>query len=449
MKKTEQIVAFLICLLLSIGSMVGCSKSGDSHSSVSASAAVKSDSENISSNDVVEVDFWGGWNGSDLGAMQEIVQTFNQSQNGIHVTLSNFSWADMFSKLVTEYADGVPCDVMGLHPFEIGQYAEMGLYNPELIKQLNLDKNNYLDSVWNGTYYKDVQYAVPLDSHMHGLFYNKDLFEEYGITKAPETGDELIETAIKLTIDKNGKHPDEDGFDENNIIQYGLGMGMNHHLLSQFQTLMCQQGEEPFSSNMVEVTFDDEKAVKAMTWLQDLVFRYHVAPLGETSYSDDFINGSVAMAIGGSWDVPKIKGSDIDWGVTLYPQVFDSQKAYWAAAHMLVFPSNKNPNEKKQAAAVEFVSWLSNNLQLWADAGYVPSSKQMESYVKQDENISVWLDAMPYVKYMPAHPKASQLFNQTAPCPFVTAYSALILDNDDPAEVVKQFKSDLNNILNN
>ena len=198
---------------------------------------------------------------------------------------------------------------------------------------------------------------------------------------------------------------------------------------------------------MTEADFDDEKAEKAFTWLQDLVFKYHVAPLGETSYSDDFVNGTVAMAIGGSWDVPKIQSSDIDWGVTLYPQVFDGERAYWAAAHMLVFPSSKNPDKDKVDAAVQFASWLTENLQLWADAGYVPSSKQMESYVAQDENISVWLEAMDYAHYMPAHPKASQLFNQSAPSPFVTAYSSLILDGEDPAEVVRQFKADLNQIL--
>ena len=435
-KRIKKMLGILLTLIL-ICTAAGCSDNTET----------QTNDHSDSDSETVNIDFWGGWNGSDLGAMEGIVEQFNESQDNIHVTLTTFSWSDMFSKLITEYADGVPCDILGLHPFEIGQYAEMGLYNPDPVAELDLDKNDYSEAVWEGTFYDGTQYAVPLDSHMHGVFYNKALFEEYGITKVPETGSELVETAIRLTVDANGLHPDEEGFDPDNIVQYGLGMGMNHHLLFQFQTLMCQQGEEPFSADMTEVTFDEEKAVKAFTWLQDLVFKYHVAPLGETSYSDDFVNGTVAMAIGGSWDVPKIQTSDIDWGVTLYPQVFEGERAYWASAHMLVFPSNKNPDEKKTAAAIEFASWMTGNLQLWADAGYVPSSKQMESYVAQDENTSIWLEAMDYVHYMPAHPKASQLFNQSAPSPFVTAYSSLILDGVDPAEVVRQFQADLNQIL--
>lgn len=454
MKKVKQVISLLTVAVMLFSTLAGCGSSqntsepSSSETASSADTVKTEESKTEASDEVVNIDFWGGWNGSDLAVMQEIVDSYNASQEKVNVTLTVFSWSDMFSKLVTEYADGVPCDVMGLHPFEIGQYAEMGLYNPDPVAQLGLNESDYSEAVWQGTFYDGVQYAVPLDSHMHGLFYNKEIFEEYGITKVPETGDELVETAIKLTVDANGKHPDEAGFDENNIVQYGLGMGMTHHLLFQFQTLMCQQGEEPFSADMTEVDFDDEKAIKALSWLQDLVFKYHVAPLGETSYSDDFINGTVAMAIGGSWDVPKFKTSDIDWDVTLYPQVFGEEQAYWAAAHMLVFPNSKNPDEKKVAAAVDFVSWISSHLELWADAGYVPSSKQMEDYVKQDEKKEVWLEAVNYVHYVPAHPKASQLFNQTAPSPFVTAYSSLILNNEDPADIVKQFKADLNEILN-
>ena len=185
MKKTiKKSVGLVMALALLTGLLAGCSNNGGNNSD-----------DNESADGVVNIDFWGGWNGSDLGVMEEIVEQFNNSQDNVHVTLTTFSWSDMFSKLVTEYADGVPCDILGLHPFEIGQYAEMGLYNPEPVVELGLDESDYSEVVWDATFYEGVQYAVPLDSHMHGIFYNKALFEEYGITKVPETGDELAETA--------------------------------------------------------------------------------------------------------------------------------------------------------------------------------------------------------------------------------------------------------------
>ena len=47
--------------------------------------------------------------------------------------------------------------------------------------------------------------GVPIDINMHALYYNQDMYDAAGITNPPATGDELIETAMKLTIDSNGK----------------------------------------------------------------------------------------------------------------------------------------------------------------------------------------------------------------------------------------------------
>lgn len=395
----------------------------------------------------VEISFWGGWNGSDLEAMQTIVGNFNDSQEKIHVNFQYYLWADLFSKLITEYVDGEPADVICVHPFEVGQYAEMGLYNPDQVAKLGLKAEDYSEAVWSGTFYQGVQYAAPFDTHMHGLFYNKDIFMANGIEKVPETGDELIETAIALTVDANGKHPNEEGFDRNNVEQYGISFGMNHHALFQWCTLMYQQGEMPFTEDMTEITFNEEKAQKAFQWLQDLIFTYQVAPQGETSYSDSFVNGRAAMVIGGSWDIPKFNGAGLNYGTAAYPQVFDEGKGFWAAAHILLFPTNQNADPAKEAAAVTFANWLIDNSNLWVDSGYVTTKLSTQEYVASKENISMWLDVLDYARYMPAHPKASQLFSQTAPSPFVTAYSSMILEKGDVAQGTTQFIKDLVAIL--
>lgn len=396
----------------------------------------------------VEINFWGGWTGSDAGVWQSMVDTFNQSQTDVHVNLTLYgSWSDMFAKLVTEYTDGQPADVMGVHPFEIGQYANMGLYNADQVAAMGLNPSDYSDAVWAGTMYNGTQYAVPFDSHMHGLYYNKDIFEKNGIEKVPTTGEELIETAIALTVDENGLHPNEEGFDASHVSQYGLSFAMNHHSIFQWCTLMYQQGETPFTEDMTEVTFNTEKAEKAFQWIQDLIYKYRVAPQGETSYSDSFVNGRAAMVIGGSWDVPKFNAAGLNYGTALYPQVFNGAVGYWASAHLLVFPASKKPDAAKQGGAVAFVKWLCDNSNTWADAGYVTTKLSSQEYVKTLENVSMWLDVLDKVHYMPAHEKASQLFNQSAPSPFVTAYSSMIQNQGNVHEGVTQFVKDLNDVL--
>ena len=93
-------------------------------------------------------------------------RNFNNSQDEIHVNFYYYLWADMFTKLITEYVSGEPADIICVHPFEIGQYAERGLYDPEQVKKLGLKAEDYSEAVWNGTFYQGVQYAAPFDTHM-------------------------------------------------------------------------------------------------------------------------------------------------------------------------------------------------------------------------------------------------------------------------------------------
>ncbi len=108
-------------------------------------------------------------------------------------------------------------------------------------------------------------------------------------------------------MDKNGKHPNESGFDENNIVQYGLGFGMNHHSFYQVYALINQQGGNPFTESMTKLELDEQKAAKAFGFLQDLIFKHKIVPKGQKSPVDDFTTGKVAMFIDGPWQMPKLE----------------------------------------------------------------------------------------------------------------------------------------------
>ncbi len=58
------------------------------------------------------------------------------------------------------------------------------------------------------------------------LLYNPEYLKAAGIEPAtadnPWTWDQLYENAKKLTVDKNGKHLGEDGFDKDNVAHWGL-----------------------------------------------------------------------------------------------------------------------------------------------------------------------------------------------------------------------------------
>ena len=70
------------------------------------------------------------------------------------------------------------------------------------------------------------------------------------------------------------------------------------------------------------------------------------------------------MIIDGNWQLSGLTDVSFNWNTAEYPQIFD-EKAVWGAAELLAFPSSQNPDTNKQAAAQEFVKWLSENSAEW------------------------------------------------------------------------------------
>jgi multiple sugar transport system substrate-binding protein len=394
----------------------------------------------------INIDYWGGWTGPDQNTMKSLVDKFNQEQNKIHVNFTSMQWTPLFAKFLTEMNGGNPPDILAMHPFEIGQFAQMQVLDPKAVELVKLNKDDFSDYAWNGTFYLGKQYAAPLDVHMHGLFYNKDLFDKAGLSAPPKTGDELIAMGQKLTVDKNGKHPNESGFDENNVVQYGLGFAMNHHVFYQAFALMNQQGSNPFSDKMTQVELDEQKTAKAFGFLQDLVFKYKIVPKGEKSSVDDFKAGKVAMIIDGPWQMPTLEASNIKWASAPYPKVFDKQVA-WGAEEVLTFPAKPKPDPKKQQAAAEFVQWLEQNSGDWAKSGQLPASKAGMEAAQKMYGRDAFIASLNNAVLLPPNPKAAQLFSSTAPSPILTAAQDAVLNNKNPLDIAKQLKKDMDAIL--
>lgn len=440
MRTKRWLASFLTVMLLALP-LAGCAADPKPQSTNSPASA-----NDGGSGKVVNIDFWGGWTGPDLNTMEGLVNKFNQEQSSIHVEFTSLQWTPLFTKFLTEMKGGNPPDVLVMHPFELGQFVEMGVLDNGPIAGVGMESGNYSSFAWGGTFYKGEQYAVPLDVHMHGLYYNKELYSEAGVTQPPLTGDELIATAQKLTIDNKGKRADEEGFDENNIVQYGLGFSMNHHVFYQIYALLNQQGHNPFTEDMKAVELDEDKMANAIAFLQDLVFKYKVVPKGEKSPVDDFMGGKVAMFVDGPWQMPKLEDSNIQWATAPYPKVFDKPAA-WGAAEILTFPIKKNSDPEKAEAAIEFVKWLDNNSGEWAKSGQLPSSNVGMQTAQSMEGRDAFINSLDSSVLLPSHPKAAQVFSSTAPSPILTAAQDAILNNKDPHDIAKQLKKEMDSLL--
>jgi multiple sugar transport system substrate-binding protein len=397
----------------------------------------------------VKLQFWGGWTGPDGDVMRQMVDEYNKAHPDVQVTLTTLQWTPLFTKFVAAAAAGNSPDIMAMHGPDIPQFAAKGLLSPlgSVIKDAGFAKDQFATPAWDGTIYQDEQYAFPLDLHMHAVFYNASLFQKAGLTPPGGwiTKDDFLKLAKALTVDKNGKHPGDDGFDPKAITQYGLAMYNNHHGFYMWYALLHQQGDNFLNKSDTQVDYPTDAGVAAWQWLQDLVFKYHVVPVGETSPSQDFLIGKTAMLIDGPWQIPAmIKQEGLKWGDFPVPQVF-AKKATWGSGHVLTVPARAS--HKKEAEA--FITWIIKHSDEWGKSGNIPAlnaARDSETF-KALPGRDGFVASLPYEVMLPAIPKEAQVFSAAGTSPIVVASQRILVQDKDIAGALKQMNRGINNLL--
>ncbi len=140
-------------------------------------------------------------------------------------------------------------------------------------------------------------------------YHNLDIFDKAGITPPGFKDEELwnwdtfITNAKQLTVDANGRHPDDAGFDPDNIQQWAVDFPLGNFVTPV--GVVYSNGGEWIKDG--RVALDSPEAMEALQNLADLVYKHHVAPrtaamadLGMTN-TQMVDSGRLAMAIDGSW----------------------------------------------------------------------------------------------------------------------------------------------------
>ncbi|MBB2975867.1 multiple sugar transport system substrate-binding protein [Microbacterium endophyticum] len=307
-----------------------------------------------------EITYWS-WTPS--GEAQ--VAAFEKAYPNVTVNLVNAGTnTDEYTKLqnAIKAGSGAP-DVVQIEYYAFPQFA---LSDSLLdLSQYGMDdlESDYTASTWGSVNINGGLYGLPQDSGPMAMFYNKSVFDEYGLT-VPTTWDEYIATAQALTAADPGKHITSDTGD------------------SGFATSMIwQAGGHPFDVKDTDITIDlaDTGSTKwADMWNQLLENDL----LSDTpGWTDEWYqglgDGSIATLITGAW-MPGVLESSVanasgDWRVAPIP-TYDGTPATAenGGGGQAVTSQSKNP-----ALAAAFLKWLNNDsesLSIFAESGGFPST---------------------------------------------------------------------------
>ncbi|HEY5847072.1 MAG TPA: ABC transporter substrate-binding protein [Microlunatus sp.] len=311
----------------------------------------------------VTLTFWNGFTGGDGPVMKKLVQQFSTEHENIKVTMNTLQWADYYAKLPSAVTAGKGPDIAIMHVDSVATNAARRVIQPldDVASALKLTAADFAEVPWQAGIYQDKRYAIPLDVHPLGFFYNKSVMEKAGLDpeKPPTNADEYA-TALD-TMKSKGLQGD-----------WATPFPFTGSLT--VQSLLWQYGGEMFAPDASTATWADEPGVKAMTWFTNLVKDGNSpAKIAQDADVIALQNGKNAFNWNGIWTINTLKEqSNLEWGVAALPNI-GGKPAAWAGSHQFVLPTQKSPDENKAIASRVFVNWISQQSLEWAKAGQVPA----------------------------------------------------------------------------
>ncbi len=318
----------------------------------------------------VEITFWSLFTGGDGEFFDAMVDEFNASQSDIVMKNDTVRFDNYYTRLTTALAANNAPDVIVVHQGNMLPYVENGslLALNDYVDAATLA--DFQDAPLEGCIFDGNIYSLPLDVHPIVMYYNRDLLAQAGVTKVPESAQEMIDAAIAVK-NATGKW----GF----AIDNTTGVYKAFTLTRLFMSMLAQQGGSLMNADYTRANFNNEMGVNALVWLQDLVHRYGVNP-NELDYDaamNIFRMGDAAFYFNGVWATGTLENSGLNFGATPLPGIMGDEPWAWSGSHTLAVPVQRNQDPRKVQAAVDFIDWMTEHGELWAKAGQIPTRKSV------------------------------------------------------------------------
>ena len=201
-------VAGVLAAAMAAGMLAGCGSSAKPADTTAAKAedtkAAEGSTEAAAADngDKITIEFWHCMGSSNGELIQQITDSFNESQDKIFVkAVHQGSYTDAGTKMQAALAAG---EAPVLAQMEIGMLgifadADQLVDLQKFVDEENYDMSDFMPGLLDASYYDGALVALPHSRSVPVLYYNKDRFKEAGLEEAPVTWDDLKADAKALT----------------------------------------------------------------------------------------------------------------------------------------------------------------------------------------------------------------------------------------------------------
>jgi len=373
--KAKISILFLLCILI-LTSGFGCKY---------VSREVKDKMQKV------ELNYWRVFDGPD--AFSEIIAKYNALHPFVKINYTKLRYDEFEEKLIEAFATDRGPDIFSIHNTWIRKYQDTGLIAPmppqitmaypvekgnlkkEVIPELRTTKSitlkelksKYFDAVYDDVVIATDKskaegriYGMPLFIDTLAMYYNRDLFNNAGITTPSDYWNREFQQNVKKLTKQNNK---------GQIIQSGVALGgaynieRNSDILS---VLMMQNGTKMMNNGLV--MFNQKSEEKNYNPGSDaLRFYIDFANPAKEIYSwnetlensmDLFVQNKLAMMFGYAYMLPDIRSRapKLNFGVAKLPQIEGNTQVVNFANYWVEVVSSKSKNTDTAWDFVQFIT---------------------------------------------------------------------------------------------
>lgn len=325
---------------------------------------------------VIKFASWGSQ--SEIEILKPIISDFEKENPDLKIEFMHIP-QNYFQKIHLLLASNLAPDVIFINNLYLPVYSDF-------LEDLSgyIDKNTFFEPTTQAMTINGKILAIPRDASNLVVFYNKNLFDKYGISypKPEWTFDDLLKISLQ--------------FKKHNIF----GISFEESPLFYLPYLMSNGGGF--------YDLESKNSQNAIKFYADLRNKYNVAPKksqsASTTMAQMFLQQKLAMHLSGRWLVPKYRESaDFDWDIINFPNgkvgsIVQMDTSGWAISN----------SSKHKSDSIKFIKYLSNkeNIAKMAKSGLITPARidvaNSEEFLNgKPESSKIFLDVIKTSKPTP------------------------------------------------
>lgn len=382
----------------------------------------------------VTITYWHTMGEAEVEALDKVIAVFEEKHPNIRIEPNRMAYDDFKPALLTGIAGEMVPDTARLDIIWVPELAKIGALVALDEKMEGFDEiiaNTYpgptSTNFWKGHYY-----GLPQDTNTQILVWNKQMFEEAGLSGPPETIDEFVKYAAMLS------NPDEE--------IYGYAMGGTYFWAPA--SIFYAMGGEITDSGITTATgyINGEKSVAAYQVLVDMYKDGSLSPLllggGGIGVFEGLATGKYAMIIEGPWAQPILNSDypEFEVNFALVPKGPDvTTSSVVGGQNVVIFEGSQHKDEAMLWA--KFL--LSEEAQLTiGETGAIPTLSTVQGNERLPEYYDVFMEQLKTAKARLPHPKWAEMDNAIN-----NAYQYMLRDEKTVQQALDDAADEINKLI--